>query len=386
MGTHFQSELRRLRNERGLSIRALAVLVHQGKSYVHELETGQKVPSAAVAHRLDTALMAGGRLASALRPPAALDAESEIEAAELARRVTASDISHETLDRLDGVADELAMAYAATPPAALLPRVRRHLDFVSSLIDGRKTLSQHRRLIVVGGWLALLRATLHIDLRQGHAANAYLLTAAQMADQADHAEIAAWALETRAWKSLIAGDYRHALDLSQHAQSVAPRDGSAYVQATAQEGRAWARLGDRGQTRRVLDRVELLAGSRPVPDHPEHHYRYDPAKAHSYAATTLAWAGDPAAEAVARDVVAELEGGGRPRRVASARLDLGLALLAADRPDEAAAAASLAITSGHVVASNWWRASEVVSSVGQTGIAEARDLRDEYEAFRPATS
>jgi hypothetical protein len=122
-----------------------------------------------------------------------------------------------------------------------------------------------------------------------------------------------------------------------------------------------------------------------VPDHPEHHYQYDPAKAHSYAATTLAWAGDPAAESVARDVITELEAeGARPRRVASANLDLGLALLAADKPDEAAAAASQAIGSGRVVASNWWRASEVVTSVEQSGIPEARDLRDEYEAFRPA--
>jgi hypothetical protein len=278
----------------------------------------------------------------------------------------------------------MAMAYATTPPVLLLPRVRTHLDYATSLVDARKTLVQHRRLLVVGGWLALLRATLHIDLRQGAAADAFLGTAAELAGQAEHREIAAWCLETKAWDVLTSGDYQQALDLSRHAQAIAPAGSSAQVQATAQEGRAWARLGDREQTRLVLDRVEALAGHRPVPEHPEHHYQYDPAKARSYAATTLAWSGDPAAEVVAREVIGELQAAGaRPRRVASAQLDLGLALLAASKPDEAAATAKLAIGSGRIVPSNWWRASEVMAGVQKSGVPEARELREEYEAFRP---
>jgi tetratricopeptide (TPR) repeat protein len=201
----------------------------------------------------------------------------------------------------------------------------------------------------------------------------------------DHREIAAWCFETRAWDRLTAGDYRQALELSQHAQTVAPADGSAIVQATAQEGRAWARIGDQEQTRRTLERVDRLAWHRADPEHPEHHYQYDPAKAHAYAATTLAWAGDPAAEPIARDVIAELEtAGARPRRVASAQLDLGLALLAADKPDEAAAAATEAITSGQIVPSNWWRAREVVAGVAGSGVPEAAGLREVAEEFRPA--
>lgn len=387
MGADFTTELHRLRTERRMSLRELAARVHHGKSYIHELETGVKPPTPALARRLDDALTAGGHLTATLRTNDTDDDGSEVEALELTRRVTASDVSHETLDQLERAADRMAMAYATTPPGELLPRVRRHLDYVTSLVDARKTLDQHRRLIVVGGWLALLRATLHIDLRQGAAAAAHLDTAELLAEQAGHREIAAWVLETRAWDVLTAGDYRQALELSQRAQAVAPRDGSAFIQATAQEGRAWARLGDRAQTGRVLAEVERLAGARPAPNRPEHHYQYDPAKAHSYAATTLAWAGDPAAESVARDVIVELEdAGARPRRVASARLDLGLALLAAGKPDEAAAEASLAIGSGRIVASNWWRASEVVAGVIEADVIEAGDLREEYEAFRPIES
>ena len=196
---------------------------------------------------------------------------AEIDALELARRVCASDVSTETLDRLELSADAMAMAYATTPPDELLARVSHHLAYVGTLVDARKTLAQHQRLLVIGGWFSLLRATLHIDLRQSAAAAGHLATAAQLADQTGHAEITAWCVETRAWAALTAGDYRQALELSQHAQAVAPAGGSAIVQATAQEGRAWARLGDRRQTCRVLDRVQRLAEQRPRPDHPEHH-------------------------------------------------------------------------------------------------------------------
>lgn len=57
--------------------------------------------------------------------------------------------------------------------------------------------------------------------------------------------------------------------------------------------------------------------------------------------------------------------------MASAKLDLGLALLAAQKPDEAGAAALAAVTSGRLVASNWWRLTEVLAGVERRGVREA---------------
>jgi hypothetical protein len=82
---------------------------------------------------------------------------------------------------------------------------------------------------------------------------------------------------------------------------------SALAAALAQEGRAWARLGDARQTRATLSRVEALVSPLPVRDQPEHHYRYDPPKAQFYVATTLSWLGDTAAEGIARQVLAAIE-------------------------------------------------------------------------------
>jgi transcriptional regulator with XRE-family HTH domain len=381
----FAAELLRIKNERGLSYRELAERTSYSSSYVQELVKGKKPPNAAVAAQLDRQLGTGRWFAEILRPAEEDDAEGELEAIELVSRVTASDVSAETLDRLEMAVDQMAMAYATTPPDRLLPRVRKHLAYIDRLLAARKTLDQGRRLLIVAGWLSLLRATLHVDLRQGNAAAAYLDAAAELAGLAGNAEIAAWCSETRAWQVLTAGDYRRALELSQHAQATAPEGSSVMIQATAQEGRAWARLGDKAMTSEILARVERMAGNRARPEHPEHHYQYDPAKAHSYAATTLAWAGDPAAASVARDVIEELRrDGARPRRVASAQLDLALALLSAKKPDEAAAEARAAILSGRVVPSNWWRAAEVVGGVMESGAPEGVDLAELAHEYRPA--
>ena len=306
----------------------------------------------------------------------------EIEALELARRVTASDVGAETLRRLEMSVDDLASAYPRTPPAELLERVRRHLAYVAGLLDARKTLGEHQRLLVVGEWLSLLGATCHVDLHQRDAATARLRTAAGLAEETGHAEIGAWCLETEAWQALTDGDYRHAVTLAQGAQAVAPAGGSACIQASAQEGRAWARLGAAPETRRQLDRVAALTGNLVSPDRPEHHYRYDPAKADAYTATTLAWLGDPAAEPYARQVLARLQaptdGRVRARRVASARLDLSLALVASGRPDEAAHETLTAVTSGVLVPSNHWRAGEVIGAVEAARVTGVAELRDAY--------
>ncbi len=306
----------------------------------------------------------------------------EIEALELARRVAASDVGTETLDRLELAVDDLAMAYQATPPAELLERVRQHLSYVSHLVDAKKTFAEHRRLLTAGGWLSLLASTCHIDLRQFEAAGTWLRTTAQLAKHAEHPEIAAWCLETEAWQAVTTGDYRRALTLTQGAQAIAPRTSSAYIQATAQEGRIWARLGSGPETRDALNRVARLVSPLSVPDHPEHHYRYDPSKSEAYVATTLSWLGDPAAEPYARQVLARLESAAdglvRPRRAASARLDLALALLATDQPDEAGQLALTTMTSGVLVPSNYWRAREVIGAIETRRMPEAVELREAY--------
>src|ERR1035437_1906371 len=140
--------------------------------------------------------------------------------------------------RLECAVDGLAIAYSGTAPAALLQRVRAHFSYVTTLLDARKTLAEHRRLLVVGSWLSLLASTCLTDLGLQDAASAHLGTAAQLASEAGHAELLAWCLETRAWQVLIRGTTSGPQRYPRLRSASAPKSSSAYIQATAQEGRA----------------------------------------------------------------------------------------------------------------------------------------------------
>ncbi len=389
----FGGELARLMTARCVGVRELARMVPCNPGHISNLRSGKARPSPELARTLDDRLDAGGALAvlapgaAPRRPQPAASArdgvaEEMIAALDLARLAELTEVGTGTVERLELAVDELATAYPRTSPAELNSRVRGYLGYTRRLLDGRMTLAEHRRLLVVAGWLSLLAATTLIDLHRDHAAAAYLCTAAQLARETGHAEIAAWCLETQAWQVLTEGNYQRAVDISQAAQQVAPKSGSAFIQATAQEGRGWARLGAGQETRAALGRVEALVSPLPVPARPEHHYRYDPAKSEAYLATTLAWIGDPAAERYARHVLARIEstidGPPRPRRAASARLDLSLALIAAGRHDEAAGTTLEAISSGRLVPSTYWRAREVIQAVAERGVPEAAELAEAY--------
>jgi hypothetical protein len=388
----FAEELARLMAARSLGVRELARMVPCNPGHISNLRSGKARPSPELAEALDGRLAAGGILGAlaAARPPSrhqlapAQDDSAladEIAALDLIRQAETSQVGSDTVKQLELAVDDLATAYPGTPSAVLLERVRGYLGYVSRLLDAKTTLAEHRRLLVVGGWLSLLAATTLIDLHRDQAAAAHLRTGAHLARETEHAEIAAWCLETQAWQVLTAGDYRRAADISQATQRIAPKSGSAFIQATAQEGRAWARLGDARQTRAALGRVEALVSPLPVPDRPEHHYRYDPPKAQFYVATTLSWLGDTAAEGIARQVLAAIEAPGlqpRPRRAALARLDLALALTAADKHDEAAGVALEAVRSGRLAPVDGRRAHEIVLAVAERGVPEAAELAEAY--------
>ncbi|NKY52380.1 helix-turn-helix domain-containing protein [Nocardia vermiculata] len=370
--------LRAAREAAGISLSAMAALTHYSKPLLGMLETGQRRIGPDHVRAYADTLGIGSTLFN--EPEDGAQA-----AAEWIARAAASDIGGGTLDHLESAVDDLAASYPTTPPRELLERIRRNLGYAGRLMDSRKTLTQHRRLLVSVGWLSLLASTCHIDLGEATASAARGHLAWKLADEAQHPEIAAWCLETRAWQRLTDGAFTEAAELSRAAQTVAPADSSAFIQATAQEGRALARLGDSTGTYDALRRVARLASGLNVPDRPEHHFRFDPAKSDAYVATTLSWLGDPAAESYARHVLADLEAAQlvRPRRIASANLDLGLTLVAAGKPDEAASTAVTAVLSGRLVPSNYWRVSEVVSGIESQAPSDAATVR---EAFRDTYS
>ena len=66
----FGDELRRLRQQRGLSLKKFAQLVHYDAGYLSKIENGLKPPTVAVAGKCDAVLEADGILSALVPAPA----------------------------------------------------------------------------------------------------------------------------------------------------------------------------------------------------------------------------------------------------------------------------------------------------------------------------
>lgn len=154
----FGAELRRLRTGARISLRALAHVVYQSKSQLHDLESGRRQPSDDVARRLDDALGAAGRLVALARPPV-LPGDGADRIAFAARHPGRTDPS-----TVDALADLLASQRRLDDvlgAAAVMPAVQANLDLVTHLaseahddLRGR-LIDQAAQWAQFAGWLGI---------------------------------------------------------------------------------------------------------------------------------------------------------------------------------------------------------------------------------------
>lgn len=98
----FPEVVRRLMDERGISVRALAKAVHNDPSYVSRVLRGLKPAGPDIARRIDGALGAGGEIIAAAARPASRPEPEEHVAPELADYFTLQLASHYQADRFLG--------------------------------------------------------------------------------------------------------------------------------------------------------------------------------------------------------------------------------------------------------------------------------------------
>lgn len=359
--------------------------------YIAKLERGViRWPSADYRAALAAVLGADGDAALGFRPSArAAGDDAAVPAAyaddgllALAARAEVTDVGPAAVEALEQVAELLARAYMSTPPHLLLTEVRRRAAEVAALLDRRSTLAQRRRLLVVGGWLALLGATVHVDLGNRAGAASARCAAASLGRETEHTELCAWAVEIDTWTALIDREWQRAARLAAQGEALAPAGTSAAVQLAAQQARAAGRLGDGATVRGALMRAERGVDRQSADRPRDHHFTFDGRKMDGYTATALAWLGDPAGEHVAREV-AERYADGPARRLATARIDLGLILARDGRPDEAGHLGVLAADSGRLVPSNRWRVTELDEALaGRRDVPEVAQLHDRVRAAR----
>jgi transcriptional regulator with XRE-family HTH domain len=334
-GMEFSEALRALMAQRGIGGNALARRVFCDRSLISRYLNGKQPPSAKMAAKLDDVLGAGGALAALAENTTAASEPAlggDLDLIELGRQAEASDLGSGTLELLDGAVEGMCRDYPVAAPQPLSARAGIYLRYVTRLLGGRVTLTQHRDLLVLAGWLsALIACTCYDTGDRDSAATACKMTR-QFGAQAGHGELVAWSFEIAAWFALVEGRYRRTVAL---AEAGAEHAGitSAGVQLALQAARGYARMGDPRATealstgRAILDRL-------PAVEHPEHHFVFDGAKYEFYVATILTWLGGDggAAEEHAREVVRQCEkAGGWPTRLGTTRVNLGL--LAARRGD-----------------------------------------------------
>ncbi|UNO40476.1 XRE family transcriptional regulator [Streptomyces sp. MST-110588] len=255
-------------------------------------------------------------------------AASGMETLEIVSRLNHSDVDNATLDALRVTTDRLCSDYRYMPSESLVIEGRQWLRRIVELRSKNLTLTQHREILALSGWLALLVGCVEYDMGNRHAAESTRQAALSIATEAGHAEVAGWAHEMRAWFALTTGDYRGVIAAAQAGSESAANHGVA-VQLAAQEAKAWARLGDRRQVEVALDKGRRLLEGMPYPENLDNHFVVDPAKFDYYSMDCYRLVGeDKLARTLAEEVLranTDFDGTERaPMRNAEARVTLGV--------------------------------------------------------------
>lgn len=256
-------------------------------------------------------------------------------------RLRMSDVSAATLDAVRITAQRLCCDYSSTDAHALHHEASGWLRRIAALLDSRLTLAQHKEVLELAGWVALLLGCLDYDLGRRSGAEATRRAARSLGQEAGHAEIIGWSSELAAWFALTQGNHRGVI---QAAEAVPPECAASGVgvQLAAQRAKAWARLGDRDAVETALTEGRLLMERLGHPEDLENHFVVDPQKFDFYAMDCCRVVGDDAqAEHFARAVLADsttLDGTVRnPMRVAEAHLTLAMVAARARDVEQAVA-------------------------------------------------
>jgi hypothetical protein len=247
---------------------------------------------------------------------------------DILNRLQASSVDEVSLEALRVTVERLCSEYPYLPSDQLLLEGREWLRLVAELLGKRLTLSQHRELLVIAGWLALLVGCVEYDMGKRQASESTRTAALSLGSEAGSTQIVGWAHEMRAWAALTRGDYRGVIAAAQ-AGTDSARGESVVVQLAAQEAKAWARMGDRQQAEVALDRGRRLLESLEHPSNLDNHFVVDPSKFDFYVMDAYRILGEDKLAATYADEVirasTDFDGQERmPMRIAEAQVTHGV--------------------------------------------------------------
>ncbi|HKR50374.1 MAG TPA: helix-turn-helix transcriptional regulator, partial [Pseudonocardiaceae bacterium] len=234
----FGDTLRQLRSEAGLTQGDLAKQANWSQSQISRTEQNLFSPDTVTVERLDRVLNADGRLIAAYANTMAPSSEllhpgrDPVVFSDLMRKIHRTDVGRDTIDQLIVTTEQLCCEYVSRSPDELRDDAHHQLDYVQRLLEGPTRLSEHRELLVIAGWLALLIGCLNYDLGLARYDETARTAAFHLGREAGHGEIIAWSFEMSAWFALTQGRLRSVLDYTDAGINAAPH-ASVAVQLAA---------------------------------------------------------------------------------------------------------------------------------------------------------
>jgi transcriptional regulator with XRE-family HTH domain len=315
-------------------------------------------------------LAAGGELAGEVHAPSDTDMERRpfmrmlgtftgaaavdalgLELWDLASAMQGSKVSSPTLDHMEASVLRLHQVYAKLPPAALLPHVQQQLHAVTQLLNASQPIHYRRRLCVLAGHLAGLRAWLTFDLRDPSGSRVWYQAALEPALEAEDDALTGWLLGAASLIPSYDGNHRGALKLIERGRAHAERTSNVAVSAwlASLEARAHAGMADLRAFRKAQDRSNHALG-RTSPEERRHGMDY--VRGHLdvtyYQGTSLVTLRQPEAARPALEDALAAQGAGHVKAQSIVRLAIAgthvqereieqacaVALQALDLPDE----------------------------------------------------
>lgn len=291
----FGTELRRHRQDAGLTLAELSARILMHRTHIHHVETGRRAPTAELAEASDSALNANGALvAEYLREHSQRQEQAVTRKTLAASLATSRDLmalAELELDQLHAGVEETAVDYLAQAPGPMLLRadaLRR--DALQRLKDYRHGPHERADLYVAAGRLSGILAYSALDLGDADAALEHARAAGRCAQYAGDMELLMWVRGTQSLIARFNGDYGIALDYVrdglQHAGDV---PGTGEARLLCGEVQCLSNLGDSRAANRTLHLAEQARERVHRPDSLAGLFEFSETKQRYYAASSLIW-------------------------------------------------------------------------------------------------
>jgi transcriptional regulator with XRE-family HTH domain len=269
----FRTRLRELREERGLSYRALGALTAYSQTHLWEVETGRRPPTRDFARRVDDVLATGGVLGRLLTVPGSLNLDDDARLAYVAQHPRRVDDATISLLR-DMLADQRIRedSIGSTP---LIEPVTEQMTRLITLV--RETAGNRRRRIVdVAAQWAQFAGWLNISVGRPAVAEMWLDRAIVWAVESDNQDLTSTALSFRGHLAWTLGDVGPMVGLTEAAQSIKAVYPGEQAYDALQAARGYAVAGEATAVDELVARsrdLEAVAAEYRGDIPPWHYYR-----------------------------------------------------------------------------------------------------------------